>query len=212
MRIDCHAHTKYSFDAFCRPRELVKAAKRAGLDGIAVTDHNTIRGWKELRKLSRELRFPVIFGEEIKTTQGDIIGLFLDSEIKRGEPLEVIDRIKGQDGIVVIPHPFDSYRGFKSPESIAKKVHALEVFNSRVLNDKENKKALEIAKKYRLGQCAGSDAHISFEVGRAYAISQGDTLEDFRKALKKGKTMVYGKLSSPLVHIVSTIAKTGIRV
>ncbi len=213
MRIDCHTHTKYSFDAFCRPKEWIKTAKKAGLDAIAVTDHNTTKAWPELKQLSKQLDLPVIFGEEIKTTNGDVIGLFLNKEIKKGSPLEVIDKIREQDGIVIIPHPFDKYRGFKGNAGlIAKKIDAIEVFNSRVIKNSENRQALDFAKKYKLGLTGGSDAHACFEIGRAYTISKGNTIEDFRKALKKRKTKVSGRLSSPLVHLISTIAKTGIRV
>ncbi len=211
MKVDCHSHTKYSFDAFCRPKGWIRAAKKSWMDAIAVTDHNTAKSWPELKQLSKQFDFPVIFGEEIKTTSGDIIGLFLNKEIKKGSPLEVIDKIREQDGVVIIPHPFDKYRGFENPETVARRVDAIEVFNSRVLKKEENSQALGFAKKYGLGLSAGSDAHACFEIGRAYAVSKGGTLEDFRKDLKKGKTKVSGRLSSPLVHLISTVAKTGIR-
>ncbi|MBI4020328.1 MAG: PHP domain-containing protein [Candidatus Aenigmarchaeota archaeon] len=211
MKADLHGHTKYSFDAISSPRGYIKSAKRAGLDAIAVTDHDTVAAWKELSGLSKQYNIQVIFGEEIKAREngrkiGDIIGLFLTEAIRPSDPLTVIDKISQQGGLAVIPHPFDASRSFKTPELI-KHADLIEVFNSRAFSNDANLKALEAAKKHKLGFSAGSDSHMLREIGRSYVISKSDDPEGLRKELLNGKVEISGRRSHVFVHAVSTIAK-----
>ncbi len=108
IRADFHNHTHYSPDSILSPRAFVREARRRGLTTAAITDHNTIRGALVARELAD---FPVIIGEEVKTTDGEILGLFLSEDVPRDLPAsETIARIKHQGGIVGVPHPFDSLR------------------------------------------------------------------------------------------------------
>ena len=92
-----------------RPRDLIDAAQRLGLDRLIVTDHNEIRGALELQKMDPER---IIVGEEVKTREGvDVIGIFVQELIPKGTPArETAERIREQGGVVYIPHPFDSSR------------------------------------------------------------------------------------------------------
>jgi predicted metal-dependent phosphoesterase TrpH len=108
LRADFHMHTHYSKDCTTSPKRLVARCLRVGLGCIAVTDHNTIRGGMEVAEIAP---FPVIVASEVKTTHGEITGLFLTEEIPRGlSPMETVERIKAQGGLVSIPHPFDKVR------------------------------------------------------------------------------------------------------
>jgi len=102
-------HTVYSRDGAIKPADAIRIAKKRGLDGIAVTDHDTIRGGLEALKLRPE-DLDVIVGAEIKTDRGDVIGLFLNEEIRERDHIEVIEAIRRQGGVAVVPHPFDSMR------------------------------------------------------------------------------------------------------
>ena len=159
--IDLHIHSKYSFDSLLSPRTILKVAKKKGLTGIAVTDHNTIRGGLEVRKINKDRDFTVIVGSEIQTDIGDIIGLCVNEEIKSRISIEVIEEIKDQGGYVVLPHPF---RGHKLNQYIIELSDAVEVFNGRSTAE-ENFKALELAKRYNKPFTAGSDAHFASEIG-----------------------------------------------
>ena len=106
MQYDLHIHSKYSSDGVLEPEEIINAAKKKGLDGIAVTDHNTIKGGLETKRFETK-DFEVIIGSEIMTERGEITGLFLSQEITSKDVQGVFSEIKGQGGIVVIPHPFD---------------------------------------------------------------------------------------------------------
>ncbi|MFQ5648048.1 MAG: PHP domain-containing protein [Candidatus Aenigmatarchaeota archaeon] len=208
MKIDLHTHTRHSRDSVNSPGSVVRAAKRKGLDGVAITDHNSVGGWKEAREASRKHKFPVILGEEVKVLGGgEILGLFLSKGIRSRDPQEVIDEIKAQGGIAVVAHPFDGGRGFKDLENIAGLVHGLEVINSRVYRAGSNLKALRASAHYGLARTGGSDAHAGFEIGRACTVANANTLEGFRRALLKKQTWAVGKKSSVLVHGASILAR-----
>ena len=96
MKIDLHCHTYYSHDAISSPEQLIKQALKSGLDGIAITDHETTAGWNEAIKAGEKLKAKIILGEEIKTNQGDILALFITKQIdgKNKDPKWVINEIK----------------------------------------------------------------------------------------------------------------------
>lgn len=205
MRIDMHLHTWYSPDGVSPPEKIIQTVRKKReqglLDGIAVTDHNMVKAWKHFKNVD----FPVVFGEEVKSTQGDILCLFLNEEIKSREPGEVIDEVHGQGGLAVFPHPFDIYRtNFKIPQEFVKSIDGIEVFNSRMKTPSGNTQALEFAKKHSLPMTGGSDAHIRFSIGNAYTEGEAGDLDEFRKALEEGKTRGLGKHSTLWVLVPVT--------
>jgi predicted metal-dependent phosphoesterase TrpH len=181
--------------------DIIVGVGRSPLDALALTDHDELEGAVELQ---RRAPFLVIPGEEIKTENGEIIGLFLKEWIPpKLSPFETIERIREQDGIVYVPHPFDRVRGSRITEdqlnAIADRIDILEVFNSRNALPRFNAKALEFAGRQRLLAGAGSDSHTTSEYGSAYVdVPPFTDAASFREALKHGTW--HGRLSSPLVH------------
>ena len=168
--VDLHMHTDWSHDCSTTASDLLDHADAIGLGGIAITDHNVFGGALEAVELARNRRLVVIPGEEVKTDdQGEVIGLFLREEIPRGMSFsETVGAIREQGGIVYLPHPFDRLHAIPDPETLHRHVHeidVLEVFNARLLRDSFNDEALRFARKYRLLQGAGSDAHVLQGVG-----------------------------------------------
>ena len=205
MKYDLHSHTKYSSDGFLNPEKIVKIGKKRGLSGIAVTDHDTIKGGLETKKHEDE-DFKIIIGCEVSTSKGEIIGLYLNEEIKSNNFYDVIDEIKAQDGIIVVPHPFDEWRNSASlNEEDYKLVDSIEIFNSRCVEAKYNQKAELFAKKNNYGMTGGSDAHFANEIGNAGVIIEND---DIKKSILKNDLQVYGKRSTPLNHVLTKILKT----
>lgn len=208
MRFDLHVHTRRSPDSLMKPDDIIQAALRRGLDGVAITDHNTLEGALEVGAVAP---LPVILGEEIRTIEGEIIGLFLSHTIPaRLSPEETVAAIREQGGIVYIPHPFDHYRreamGRRTLERIIDRVDAIEVFNARVLIAQDNALARETARVHGLAMAAGSDAHTPQEVGRAYVeIEPFHDAVSFLGALRRGQ--VAGELSTPFVHALTTLIK-----
>lgn len=209
-RVDLHSHTRFSIDSLSQLEAIVRACVDTGLDGLAVTDHNTIAGAQALSYLAP---FPIIVGEEIFTREGEIIGLFLQEEISRGlTPEETIARIRDQGGLVVVPHPLDRFRRSRLELSalrrVVQQVDAIEVFNAHTTMPADNKRARELALSFDLAQTAGSDAHTPHEVGRAYV--ELDELpstnpQTFLQQLRRGR--VGGRASSPTVHVHTALAK-----
>ena len=170
MKYDLHIHSIYSKDSFLRPETILKVANKKGLDGIAVTDHGTIKGAVAARKINRDPDFTVITGAEIKTECGDVVGIYLQEEIRSRLFDEVVDEIKRQGGYTILAHP---YRQYSDPEALIDKVDLVEAFNARskkVHNDLSYNLVLSKGKLFT----AGSDAHTSFEVGRGAIDIDGD--------------------------------------
>jgi predicted metal-dependent phosphoesterase TrpH len=208
MRIDLHCHTCYSRDSLTTYDELLEGMDRRGLDKVAITDHNILAGALEFHARAPD-RFLV--GEEIKTTQGELLALFLGEEIPPGlSPQEAIAEVHAQGGLVGASHPLDRLRaealGRKALEAIHEQLDFLEVFNARISFARDNRLARELAVRWGLPGSVGSDAHTPFEVGRAYIeIPPFDDPASFLDSLAQGQ--IGGRLSSPLVHLFSTFAK-----
>jgi predicted metal-dependent phosphoesterase TrpH len=204
MRYDLHSHTYYSPCSNLKPEILLKVAKKRGMNGIAVTDHDAIKGALKVKKLNKDKDFEVIIGEEVKTNYGDVLIYYLHEEIKSREFFSVVDEVKAQNGLIAIPHPFRTSINptlkFRYPiEKIKNKIGAIECFNARMIFSGDNKKAQKLAKKLNIAGIGGSDTHFKFDVGRAYTIFDGN----LRKALKQNKTSyegttLYGALSGLL--------------
>lgn len=167
---DLHMHTNFSSDCATTPEELLAGCKESGLEAIAITDHNTIEGALEVARLAPE-SIQVIIGEEIKTREGEIIGLYLTEEIPKGLTAEeTIALIKKQGGLVYVPHPFDPLHLTPTYELLARNaadIDILEVYNPRITFTAFNEKARRLARKYDIPGGAGSDCHVVQGIGTA---------------------------------------------
>ena len=213
IKVDMHCHTRLSKDSLNNPRRLVEVAAERGLGALCVTDHNGLANALALSHMS-DLPIKVIPSEEVKSNEGEIIGYFLSELVPKGlTPEETVRRIKGQGGLVCVPHPFDTMRTASRLTTLALDrlvqaglVDILEVFNARAVDAADNDRALRYAKEHGLAMSAGSDAHTLVEVGRAYAeIPPFTTPQEFLAGLRAGR--VHGTLSSRLIHLASTWAK-----
>lgn len=199
MLLDLHVHSRFSPDCLSSPDALLEAARRHGLNGIAVTDHNTVRGGLETRDRNRDPDFHVIVGSEVKTDAGDVIGLFLEKEVASQGVLEVIDEIHAQGGLALLPHPF---RGRIPRDAVATAVDLIEVFNSRTEPD-GNRKAQELAARLGKPQVSCSDAHFVSDLGGCSVAVEGavvrTALLQGRGTLRIGYTQAYKMSASQIV-------------
>ena len=214
MKIDLHTHTYYSNDGVFSPEAIIKAAHKKGLDGIAITDHNTTAGWKRAIEAAKKLNVQLILGEEIKIkkegkTLGEILGYFLKEEINpKGKTAEqIIEEIKNQGGIAIIAHPHHWRKPFKEMEKYCSLVDGIEVFNSRSQSKNGNAKALEFAKRRNLPMTAGSDCHSPLEVGRAFVESNAKNLDELKEDILNKRVKIRGKQSSFLGQLFATTGK-----
>jgi len=203
LKADLHVHTRYSKDSTSPTEKVVQRCIELGINCVAITDHDCIGGALEVKGIAP---FKVIVGEEVLTSSGEIIGLFLTEEIPPHLSAEkTVARIKSQGGLVCIPHPFDRFRPHSrlhrdALERIMPDVDLVEVFNSRTLLKRDIARAVELARSYGLPGTAGSDAHVTQEIGRAYIeIPEFNDAGQFKTALLQG--VISGRRTSPLIHL-----------
>jgi len=208
LRADLHIHTEYSKDCNTPLEKVISRCLDIGINCIAIADHGTIEGALKMQSLAP---FPVIVAEEILTPHGEIMGMFLKEEIPSGLSVEqTVSRIKAQDALVCIPHPFDRLRhsGLNSHmiEELVEDIDIIEVFNSRSLLSYPVAKVVMFAEKYGIPQSAGSDAHTVQEIGNAYVeMPEFNGKDNFLQALAEGK--IFGHRTNPLIHFASAWAK-----
>jgi predicted metal-dependent phosphoesterase TrpH len=187
LRVDFHTHTIYSPDSLTTPEKLIESCRRKGVDRVVITDHNTIEGALRAKEIDPEL---VIVGEEIMTTEGELLAAYVKEEIPRGlHPQEAINHLEEQDAFISVSHPFDFLRGgdWKIEEllEILPRVDAIETFNARCVWPGFNWQAQKLAKEYGLRGTHGSDAHTAFEVGRgSLLLPEFDDATSLRAAMQ----------------------------
>ncbi|MHA1686208.1 MAG: CehA/McbA family metallohydrolase [Candidatus Heimdallarchaeaceae archaeon] len=188
MKFDLHIHSKYSPDSKNEPKEIIKMAKKKGLKGIAITDHDTVKFYeKEYEKKG----IIIVPGIEISTKKGHIIALGIKEKIEKKLTVEeTIEKIKEKGGIAVIAHPFDITR-----KGIGKEIRKLEKIvvetqNGATMFQKFNEKAKKYAEKNKLPETGGSDAHRIKDIGMAYTETEEtiENVEELIEAIRKRKT------------------------
>jgi predicted metal-dependent phosphoesterase TrpH len=206
LKADLHVHTQYSMDCTSSLDEIIAQCQKIGINCLAIADHGSIAGALKMEKLAP---FQIIVAEEILTPSGEIMGMFLTEEIPSNlSAEETIKRIKDQNGIVCIPHPYDRIRtsaftSDKELEKIMASVDIIEVFNARSLFPGTQARAQKLAQKFGKIAGAGSDAHITTEIGNYYIeMAEFTDKNEFLRSLSEGK--VKGHKSNPLVHWAST--------
>lgn len=208
IRLDLHVHSKYSFDSMMDIKKIMKEARKKRLDGLAITDHNAIVGAEKAVELSKDSLL-VVVGSEISTDFGDITGLFLTDNIKTHNVLEVLDEIKAQGGITVLPHPFKRHKLTEDKVlEVLNRIDCVEILNSR---SPITAKEYQFLKTLKRGLIAGSDAHFPFEIGLCQTLidKSSDDLEEVKKRIFSGRTATIGtfgprcfRLMSQMIEIV----------
>lgn len=171
VRVDCHLHTALSGDAVTTIDQLAERVESEQLDVICITDHNVTAA--AVAAAERGIGARVIIGEEIRTREGDLIGLFLTERVPYVLPLgEAVGLIRAQGGLVYLPHPFDPGRsslGASAQQLCADGMaDVVEVFNAKVEDQRCNEQAAALAAARGLPGAAGSDAHDPEGIGAAY--------------------------------------------
>jgi predicted metal-dependent phosphoesterase TrpH len=207
--VELHAHTVASDDCLMRPADIVRTCRARGIDRLAVTDHNTLRGALAVQALAPDL---VIVGEEVMTTQGELLAYFLREEVPPGlSPVETIARLRAQGAAISVSHPFDRLRhgAWQAADLVAilPLVDAIEVFNARCIYPADNARALAFAREHAIVGTVGSDAHSHRELGRAVLkLPSAATSADLLAGLAGAQPIT--RLSSPAIHFTSRFAKT----
>lgn len=170
FRLDLHTHSQASPDGSLRIEDYRQALNTNLLQAIAVTDHNSVA----LALQAREALGPgIIVGEEIATTQGELIGLYLSEEIPAGlSTRQTAERIHQQGGLVYVPHAFETVRkGLAAAvlDDLAGMIDIMEIWNGRAWLQNQSQQATEWSLAHGVAQAASSDTHGRRGWGKTYS-------------------------------------------
>jgi predicted metal-dependent phosphoesterase TrpH len=203
LRIDLHVHTLYSIDSTIRPEELVAYARKRGLDGVAVTDHDCL---ESALKIQRETEFFILPGMEVSSLDGHIVGLNVKEAVPKGlSAEETVEKIHDAGGVAIACHPYSIFkgsgRGMKGSlgQRVSSNFDAVEVINASSIPFRRSVGRNEqLASKLNIARVAGSDAHYAPEIGYAYTLIESEpSQDDVANAIQKCNCRPFGK-SIPL--------------
>lgn len=197
-KADLHIHTTYSTDGTASVREALEGAVRAGLDVIAITDHDEVRGSLEARAVSNEYGVQVIPGAEVSTSEGHLVVLFIERNIPAGMSLiDTLIAVREMGGMAIAAHPDQPIKNSISLQSMVKALehpqareafHGIEVYNMNPSHSPFNQRSQNAAAKLPLAQIASSDAHTASMIGAAVTHFEGSTVRDLRQAIQRRTT------------------------
>jgi predicted metal-dependent phosphoesterase TrpH len=210
MRIDLHCHSLASWDSSSPIEDIPKRCLEKSIRVQAITDHNCIWGAQAIQKIALDQNMPltIIIGEEISTTDGELIGLFLTQPIEAGlTPEQTVVEIKKQGGLVLLPHGFDPLKRWHlkaaALQRVAASIDIVETFNSRISRPRWNRAAVTWAEAQGCVMCAGSDAHTIADIGNGWVevpLRPIQTPADLMAALQGGVPM--GVWTHPVIAFI----------
>ena len=194
LRVDLHLHSHHSHDGRSSLEELVERARECGLDRLALTDHNVVEGALAFAQLAPTL---AIVGEEAKTLEGEVIGLFITDLVPPYRTAEeAMDLIHEMGGLTYIPHPLDRNRSHFKAERIvelASRIDIIETYNPWC-EPSANKAAARLADELDKVTATGSDSHAASELGRSWMeIEEYENPQDFLDKLRYARHIVTAK-------------------
>ena len=189
LKADFHTHSVASPDGGISAEDYRQLLDGDKLDYIAITDHNRI---DFAQQMQQELGDKIIVGEEVMTSQGELIGLFLTKLVEPGKPAhETAQAIRDQGGLVYLPHPFETIRSGVQAEvldTMPDLIDIVEVHNGRAVLQNRSSQALTWATLHKKPAAASSDAHGAKGVGRTYTIvGQPITQDTLGSVLTQGQ-------------------------
>jgi predicted metal-dependent phosphoesterase TrpH len=210
LACDLHVHSSYSRDGESSVEEILLRAEKAGLDVIAITDHDTVEGVLYAQRCTTPL--VVIPGIEISTRQGHLIALGITGPVPPGlDVLETVRIARSMGALVILPHPFHMWRhgvALKLQEALSA-VDAVEVFNSRYIVGSANRKAVRVARKLGKPVVGGSDAHNARFVGFGRTYVDADrNVAAVLAAIREGRTRVGGRMTPLQTYTRQSIRNT----
>ncbi len=213
---DLHIHTNFSYDGTASVASVLRRAKQIGLNVIAITDHDEIKGSLLALELAPHYGIEVIPGIEITTAEGDLLALFITQPVEPGLSLiETVLKVRKLGGVCIAPHPMAGGMGMKSLNAysilralrnpkVADTLIGIEVYNGTSIDRMSNHYAKVLASHVNLTHTGSSDAHIIDTIGFGTTEFEGSTAKDLLKALKKDATKVHSHKEWSAFRILSS--------
>lgn len=199
LSVELHTHSAASYDGRDSVEMLLEQAQAIGLDALAVTDHDEFEASRRAADLAPEYDLVGIPGMEVTSAAGHVLAIGIEDAVPAGRSFtDTLDAIHERGGVAIVPHPFQSSRSGVAAnitrEELAE-ADAIEVYNSRLLTGRANRRAEEFARDHDLPMTAGSDAHIAEMVGQAVTRvnAENASLSAILDAIRTGETSVEGK-------------------
>jgi len=210
--MDMHVHSAYSLDSLVGVDQIFHNFKKTGIFPC-ICDHNSLEGSIHFHRLLKQDNSdpPIMYGEEISTRDGELVGLFLSAEIPPGMSAgETLDQIHDQGGLAVVPHPFDRFRHRVLNKHVMDAhiadLDIIEGYNARNLISDDNLRAVNYARLHNKPISCGSDAHTCYELGKTYLeLPFFDGPKELINGLQKAR-MTYHPVI-PFVHGISKIVR-----
>ncbi|MFW5919769.1 MAG: PHP domain-containing protein [Halanaeroarchaeum sp.] len=199
LTVELHSHSELSYDGRDPVEMLLEQAEAVGLDALVVTDHDEFAASREAADLASDYDLLGIPGMEVTSEDGHVLAIGIDDQVPSELPFEeTLDAIHERGGIAIVPHPFQKSRSGVAPNvstDALRRADAIEVYNSRLLTGRANRRAEKFAATYDLPMTAGSDAHIAEMVGQAVTLVDAPerTVDSVLDAIADGRTTVEGK-------------------
>ena len=210
LRIDPHVHTSASYDGVTAPEDLLEQAQAVGLDGVVVTDHDTVEGAVRVAELAVDRDLTVIVGCEVSTADGHLLAMGVDSAPAPGRPLvETARTVQATGGVAVVPHPFQRSR-HGAREAAIDDVDGVEVYNAHAVTNVRNRQAERFAMDYDYPQFGGSDAHRPGNVGRAITevrlpAAATPTADAILESMRAGRTAAVGRRTTTWQYLTKIL-------
>lgn len=213
---DLHTHTIYSYDGTASVAAVLKRAQQIGLDILAITDHDEIKGALKAVELAPNYGIEVIPGIEITTAEGDLLALNITEMVERGQSLiDTVLKVGELGGFCIAPHPMAGGFGMKSLSAysimkalrnrdVARVLIGIETYNATALDRMSNHYAHILGERLGIAKLGNSDAHVAEAVGLGATEFEGHTSQDLLRAIRRGKTSVHKQKEWNSVRILGS--------